>query len=452
MNIIAYFRKDVKTFLSLLREHNVILLIVIFSYFASYGLNLFLSRILDPMDYGDISVVIQLITFFTPLALMGAELSMVKFLPGYLERNEYGKAAGFLRWAFEMFLVMAAIILLIGSLVVFILFTVTMGEFPHFARFHIMVYSFWLIPIYALINLLATILQALKRYYQSSTFSGMKGYGLTILMIISLAFLAGFFNITWFGRDKLRFSIILCLGIACLLVVAYLMVVVKKSLDPKIFEVRPHFERKQWFYSSVKMLGSTMIFAGLSAIDIVMIEIFAKDNADVGHFASILVIASSIGVFGGAVDMIVSPMISPCVESGSKKHLQSVIHLTNLFKSLPAIFFTLIIFIFGELFLSHFGKSFVGAYPSLTLLSIGFLVGLFFSSSGALLVYTKHAMLNFYISLGQFLYIFVLDAIFIPLFGLYGAVVILTSSIILSSFVRAFYVRHYLKIKSFFVF
>ena len=452
MNILNYFRKDLKTFFSLLKDHNVILFIVIFSYFVSYGLNLFLARILDPIDYGDISVVIQLIIFFTPLALMGAELSMLKFLPGYLERHEYAKVAGFIRWAFEMFLVMAAIILLVGSIIVFILFTITMGEFPHFERFHIMVYSFWLIPVYALINLLATILQALKRYYLSSTFTGMKGYGLTLLMILSLGVLVTFFNISWYGRDKLRFSIILCLGAACLVVVGYLLGAVKNSLPPKVFQVRPHFERRSWFYSSLKMLGSTMIFAGLSAIDIVMIEIFAKDNADVGHFASILVIASSIAVFGGAVDMIISPMIHPCVEGGSKKHLQSVIHITNLFKSLPAILFTVIIFLFGEMFLRHFGKSFVGAYPSLTLLAIGFLVGLFFSSSGALLVYTKHAMLNFYISLAQFIYIFVLDVIFIPLFGLYGAVVILTSSIILSSFVRAFYVRRFLKIKSFFIF
>lgn len=105
------------------------------------------------------------------------------------------------------------------------------------------------------------------------------------------------------------------------------------------------------------------------AIDIFMVEIIAKNEAAVGFFASITVIASAITVFGGAIDMIINPRISYYVERNEKEHLQDLLNVMNAFKLIPSIIFIIIVIYFGHPLLFFFGKDFTGAYTSLVAFS-----------------------------------------------------------------------------------
>ncbi len=448
MRLIQYFFKDVKQFLHLARTHSLILAIVLLSYLASYGLNFYLAQILDPQNYGDVSVVWQVLLFATPVALLGTELAVMRFLPMYMEQGKVGLIAGFLKWMKRTYIISSLVILGVGLLVllVFVVFSKTHIHF--FDQFHIIITAFWLVPLFSLVMLLAQVFQAMKKYYHSALFSGL---AFTLLIIVTVALLITIFESTWIGLYRASFSVLLCIGVACVIMIMCEFYWLKKCMPKRYFTVKPQFEVKRWSKVAFEMMSSTVVFGGLLAIDIVMLEVLGKNEAQVGHFAAVLVIASSIGVFGSAVDMLVNPMISPCIEQKNHRHLQSVIHIMNLFKAFPALLLTTGIIIFGKDLLRMFGDSYVNAYSSLVIVVIGVFWGICLSSSGPLLLYSGHQRTNFKLSIIQLGFIIVLDVIFIPLYHIQGAAIVLTVAIILSAIVRAFLARKYLGIHTFYL-
>lgn len=435
---------------SLFRDNSVLLVIVLLAYVSNYVFNLILSNMLEPVDYGDISVVLQLLVFFAPFALLGTELSIIKFFPKYLEEKDYGKIHGFIRWSYEVIFGIGFFIFLFSSFVVFVSMIIS-SKGTAFERWHIAVYSIWLVPIYAMNIMLSMVLQSLRKYYHSISFSGITSVGVTLIINVLLFVFWKVFAGSWFGRDQLRFTVLFIIAFGFSITALYQLSLCRRFIPKEIWESEAVRDQDLWRHTSWKMLISTAIFAGLMSIDIVLIELLSFNEKNVAQFAAISVICGSIYVFGTGIDMIVNPQIGLLVEKKDISHLQKLLNTMNLFKTLPAALFLLVICFFGKEILTLFGKAFPMAHVPLILLALSFFVGLCFNSAGALLVYTRYQVLNFWLSVTQICYIFIGDVILIPHLGLLGAVYILGSSIIISALIRAYFVRRYLGIKTFYI-
>jgi len=447
MKLRTYLKKDLELICRLFKKHIVILSLILISYLATYGLNLFLANLLKPRLYGDISIVFQILLFSLPFALLGTELSMMHYLPKYLEEKDYGLASGFLRWNLKTFFITALCIFGLGLIALVI--TSIVGNYMGASSedFHIVLFSFWLIPLFALIILQSTLLQTLKRYFLAASF---RGFAVSFMIFLTIMLFLSTFENTWVGGYRRPFSILMCVGIAYLIIIGFQFYLIYQKLPREIYHAKPHYQKKRWLYHSTEMLGSFVGYTALAAIQIVLLEIMSHDEVIVGHFASIIVIGSSIMVFALAVDLFMNPHISSLVEK-NKTHLQSMLDIVNIFKLIPAALIGLIVVIFGETLLEHFGKSFVGAYPALIILLFGYLVGLALSSTMPLLVYSGHHMLNFKISIIQIVAIVALSLIFIPLFGIEGAALALSLTILIAGTLRLYFVRKFLGINCLFV-
>lgn len=450
MRLLYSIAKDTRLILSLFKTHAVVLLLIITSYLATYILNVFLANLLDPAGYGTISVVFQLLAFFSPFALLGTELSVLRFLPEYIQQERYDYVAGFVRWSLKTFVMTSITILLLGGSLVCFLSILSDLHLIGFDKYNIVIYAFWLIPLFAFVVYLTNVFQALRRYFLSASFGG---FGLTLLIILVTTLLIAFFDNTWIGNYEKRFSILLCIGIASILVIIGQCLMIRRFLPENFFSIKPKYHAHKWLRNSYEMMSSTIVFASLSAIDIMMLSFLGKNGEQVGHFAALFVITSSVVIFSTAVDTIINPLIAPSMkEKDGHTHLQSILHILNIFKVIPTVLLSLVIILFGRELLAHFGPGFTEAYPALQVMLVGFVIGQFLNSSGPLLLYSGHQNLSFKISLIQLLSILVLDCIFIPLFQLDGAVWILSLSIIGSSIVRTFYCHCYVKIKVFFLY
>ena len=442
--------KDTTVMGKLFYENIFLLLLVIAAYFASYSLNLILANMLEPVDYGDISLVLSVFMFCTPVILLGTEVSVVHYLPKYLSEKDFSHAHGFLRWSFELVFAIASLVFLVSSFVVFLSMIIASKEVG-FERWHIYVYSIWLIPIFGINIQFASLFQALKHSYLSTSFNGLNGIVITALACMSMSIFWYSYSGEWFGRDQLRFSVILIFA-TVFAVCALIQYLIGRRFVPKeVWDSEPLMRRPEWFSMSYKMLISGLIFTALMAIDIVMIRLLSKNQTDVGYFASIMVIAQAMYVFGGAVNMVVGPLVNEYASSNDRSHLQTVVNWMNFYKMIPGTLFFFIALIFGKDLLALFGKGFPAAYESLVVLSIGVYVGLAFNAAGTLMVYSKHQMLNFFISLSQLVMIIVGDILVIPTFGLFGACVVFSSAILISSLARAFFVRKEMGIRVLFI-
>lgn len=447
MKLKTYLKKDLHLISQIFRDHTVILLLILLSYFATYALNLYLANLLKPELYGNISIVFQILLFTMPFALLGTELSMMHFLPKYFHDHEYELASGFIRWNFRLFAQVSVVVLALGGVILALVLTLEEFGFTTLANYNIMVYAFWLIPLFALIVLLATLLQTIGRFYLATSF---RGFALSFMILLNVFLFLHFFETSWVGAYRKTVSLIICLGIAYLLIIGLEIYFLYKNLPKKIYKVKPHFQKKHWMRYSVEMLGSFLGYTALAALEILFLQIFGGEAADVGHFASILVISSSLMVLALAVDMFINPLISSLVDK-NRLHLQSVLDIVNLFKLVPATLLLLVIIFFGETLLSHFGKSFEGAYPALLVLAIGYFYGLTLNSAVPLLLYSGHHRLNFKLSIVQFFFMLILSAILIPSYGLEGAAISLSTTIVFAGSMRLLFVRKYLDIKLLFI-
>lgn len=284
MKFIHYLLKDTKLIFSLFKTHSVVLGIIIVSYFASYGMNLFLSHLLKPSDYGTVSVVFQLLVFFAPFALVGTELSILRYIPKYLQEGKYDYAAGFIRWAFQTFCRTSLAILLLGSTLLTVSFILGDFHVKAIEKYSLIFDSFWIVPLFAFVTLQTSFLQALKRYFLSASFGG---FTLTIAIVLVTMALIAFFDNTWIGNYQKRFSLILCIGIACLIVIVAQSFMIRRHLPKELFQATPRYQQKVWLKTSYQMMSSTIVFASLSAIDIMMLSFLGKDQAQAGNRLSI---------------------------------------------------------------------------------------------------------------------------------------------------------------------
>ncbi|MDX8431491.1 MAG: hypothetical protein SNF33_06820 [Candidatus Algichlamydia australiensis] len=447
MKLKTYLKKDLHLITQIFRDHMVILLLILLSYIATYALNLYLANLLKPELYGNISIVFQLLLFTMPFALLGTELSMMHFLPKYFHDHEYPLASGFIRWNFRLFGWISLVVLALGGMCLSIALILEGIGVTKLTEYNVILYSFWLIPLFALIVLLATLLQTMGKFYLATSF---RGFALSFMILLVVFLFLHVFETSWVGGYRKTVSLIICLAIAYLSIIGLEIYFLRKTLPKKIYKVKPHYQKSHWVRYSIEMLGSFLGYTALAALEILLLQFFGANQEDVGHFASILVISSSMMVLALAVDMFVNPLISSLVHK-NRLHLQSVLDIVNLFKLVPATLLLLVMIFFGESLLSHFGKSFEGAYPALLVLAAGYFYGLTLNSAVPLLLYSGHHRLNFKLSLVQFAFIVIASGILIPMYALEGAAIALSATIVFASTMRLFFIRKYLDIKLLFI-
>lgn len=437
-------KTDVKDLLHLLKKHTLVLCIVVLSYLANYALNVYLARLLNPHLYGDIAVVLLILALLVPLAVFGTEITIVRYLPKYLSSQDYEHAAGFLRWTLKIIGVMTLIILATGGALVYI--TAFFHSALNSHNLHLVYISFWLIPLYALNIVFSNVLLVFHRFYIATMSKGFTLFGLMIGAIFLFLRVRGESQ-----YENIELMIVGCVGLACLISILFQSLFIFKAFPRQILHAKPRYHRKEWFKASFFVMGTTLVFSGMSAVQIILLEIFGANEASVGFFASMIVISSMILMLGGAVNMVLNPRISSLVAHHSNTHLQKMLNVLNCGKMIPGIVLFILIYFYGDTLLWLFGKDFTNSHSALVALAAFYLVGLAFNSVSALLNFSHHQKTGFIIAAGQLIYLIVLNIFLLPRYGLNGAIFALGSSIVLSSLVGAIFVRRYLGVRAFFI-
>jgi O-antigen/teichoic acid export membrane protein len=188
---------------------------------------------------------------------------------------------------------------------------------------------------------------------------------------------------------------------------------------------------RSWL-ASVFPLAAT---AGMQLInhhtDIVMLGLF-RSAEEVGVYR-VSVVGASLVIFGlQIINMVVAPHFARLYSIGERDQLQRVVTASAriaLFTALPAV---LVFLLFGETLLQVvFGVEFARAYVPLTILAVGQLVNAGAGSVGYLLNMTGHerdTTRGVAIAAGMNV---VLNVVLIPAFGMAGAAMATTASLVI---------------------
>ncbi len=423
-------------------KHAPILLTLLFAYVAIYLFNLIVASFLSPADYGDVAVIVQLLILFAPFVLVGTELAMMRFLPKYFKRGDGESVHGFLKWNIRIFLITAFVILGIGTLIaLLVIFTPFFGD-KKYQEYHPIIFSYWLIPLFAYMILQSALLQTLKHYFIAAVSKGAALYFICLVAVYIIGAVYGLLGV---------YPIIFVIGLSIFVIITLQFLVLCISLPKKIKSGESQLDKSKWSNVSVHMMLSSIILSGLQSIDIVMLSILSERDGAVGHFAAIVVLVGVMLVFGSAVNLIVNPQISTGVHEENIDKFQHTLSLTNIIKGVPVVVIYIILIVYGKVFLGFFGQSYVAQYGQMVTLATGYLVWTLLMTATPILLYSGHQKLVVRISGIQLLASIILNFILIPFYGIWGVTITLVITMVSASVISTIMVHRFVNIRVFFL-
>jgi O-antigen/teichoic acid export membrane protein len=179
-------------------------------------------------------------------------------------------------------------------------------------------------------------------------------------------------------------------------------------------------------------------------IDSVMIGYYL-DETEVGYYAVSSIFIQGITLIPSAIQRVTSPMIA---KSYAKKEYDSIVKLLKgviakvfLLSSLCSLFLLL----FGkELIILLFEDVFLPAYMPLLILLIGYTVYSMFMSMGTFYASIGHVQLSYKIALFSAILSIMMNIIFIPRYGIIGAAMATSLSLIVLTIVNFSIVQHFI--------
>lgn len=366
-----------------------------------------LARLLGVGSYG---IFIYAFTWMDVLALVtliGGEQTLVRYLAAYRAEAAFDRMRGLLRAGYLAVLGVSATTAALGAAVVAGLGD---GIPPELATTFYL--GFAALPFLAVSGVNRGALRGLKR----PTYALLPEYVLRPLLLLAFAG-AGFWALAWDPTAPRAMALFLVAALAAtVLGWAWLY----REVPAEAARSRPVFTPREWLAMAVPALVMSGMNMVLKQTDVIMVGVLVDtDRAGIYAAASR---AAQLVVFGlMSVNTMLGPMISELYTQGRHAELQRVVTLAARGSFAFMAVVGLALGLGGEAILGLFGPAFGAGYPPLLVLIGGQMVNALSGSVGLILFMTGNQKDAATVLVGTVAINLVLNALFIPAWGLMGA-------------------------------
>lgn len=180
-------------------------------------------------------------------------------------------------------------------------------------------------------------------------------------------------------------------------------------------------------------------------IDSLMIGYYLNEE-DVGFYAVAAIFVQGITLMPSAIQRVTSPTIT---KNHAKKEYSSIVKLlknVTLKVLLISLLFSSFLVFFGKtLILTIFDNMFLPAYLPLIILLIGYTIYSTFISVGTFYASIGHVQLSYKIALFSAILNIMFNMAFIPKYGIIGAAMATSTSLVVLTLVHFFIIRHFVE-------
>jgi O-antigen/teichoic acid export membrane protein len=388
---------------------------------ASTGLiflmNLLLARLLGTTGYGTYAYALAWFSILSVLCVFGLDKLLVREVSIFNARSAWGLMRGILRWSNFTALVGSVGIALLAGVIIWIISGRLESQMTHTLLIAVV-----MLPLIVFLRLRQAAMRGLH-YVVGGQLPEMLIMPVSFFIIIGLMYL--------FMRDVLSAPVamaaqVAAVGFALIVGVRQLQVFLPRSTR----EARPVYQGSTWMHIVMPLVFLDSMTMINSQIDIVLLGLM-KSTAAVGVYAVAKKGAGLVAFVLIAVNIALAPTIASMYAAGEMDKLQRMITKSArviLIGSLPV---AIILILFGHWFLLFFfGQDFLLGEKALAILGGAQLVNAATGSVGILLImtgYERDAAMCVGISA---LLNFILNASFIPRWGLEGAAAATATTIV----------------------
>lgn len=397
---------------------------MLFSKIMSYFYRIAVARLLGPEAYGQLSIGIMIAGIAALFGGLSMHKAIKKFVPKYKTNNDFAKVKG---------TILSAISITIpASLIVGLFFFFTSSfianqifEIPEVEP---------IIKIFAFVPLFSRIYNIFLNVTES--YNTVKYRVITAEIFQNIAQLSITLILIYIGYDVLGavwgwfFGILLSLGL--------IMYYMEFKLGPILTSnVKAKYNHKELFIFSYPLVLSGSVGAILGWTDTAFLGYFMTD-ADVGFYNAALPTAMILLIPHRSLHRLVMPSISSMIEKKDSNITNTLKTLTRwgLITSLPL--FLIMILFSSQILHLLFGAEYTIASTALQILAVGYMFNVFTGQISDYLKAEAHTKLFFKNNLINLAINVILNILLIPEYGINGAAIATTASIIVSNSLLVF--------------
>ncbi|MEQ1790638.1 MAG: oligosaccharide flippase family protein [Rickettsiales bacterium] len=327
------------------------------NYALMYLANILLARSLSVSDFDDYSVALSIVTMLSTLATLGLEKYALRAITLFRERQDWGKFHGF--WLFSLKIISGFSFLLV-VLLSFSLETILAVRHADYHIAIIILASF--LPIIAITLFLVEVISAQGRHIL-----GIAIYRIFLPMIYLLF-------IGLFSSSKFQLSAsaaVLFLGLAWTLTLCVIWFATKKLMPSEVKQSVPLISGSKWISRSLPLVFNSLMLTIMTSSGVVILELLFPSGLDVGIYAVAAQTGGFISLIGTSTNRYYLPMMVVFVERRDKQAILRLIQQRTL--TIGSLILTLFIIIawFGQHILNLFGSQFSAGYLTLVIIAVG---------------------------------------------------------------------------------
>ncbi len=397
-----------------------------------FATNILLARILGATEYGVYSYVIAWLGLLTVFSMFGFGRLLVREIASYLTRKEWGLINGILRYiGTRSFLIAICVAIITGVVTWIFKSNLNPQMFP----------AFWIalviLPFLTLSNLIDQALQGFKRVILGR---------MPQILIRAPLFIVLIVLVYWLNPQN--FDAVAAVNLSLVAVIAAFLVAVwllSKNIPNQVKRDTPAYQQKTWLRSALPLLMVAGLFEINSRAPVIMLGTLAEPK-DAGIFAVATLITGLISFILLSANAALGPVVSSLYTSDEMKRLQKIITRSARVTFVIALAVAFVLIATRQWILLLFGQEFQQSGTVLIILTIGQLVSVAAGSVGLLLVMTGHERNTLVAIAISSVATVILNAILIPRWGIEGAAVATTTSMILWNIILITQVRRRLGI------
>ena len=345
----------------------------------TYLTNLVLTNITDKAEYGAYVGINNMANMLALFAPMGLNILILRQLPEYKAKENYGLIKGFNRFSILSIFIFSTLITLIAILV-----------FTNFDLIHGVKNK-----NYIVIGLCCVPLLSLLGYFQG-VLNGLKHIGKALIgeKIIRPLLIAAGSTLLFFlyanpdGGDLL--SVFLVSSIIVLAIAYYLM---QRGLKQEVPNHQAEYQRLSWIKQGWLFVPLSALSVINSRIDIQMIGMIMSEKEALNSIALFNVAnkaAMGLGLGLLISNYVLGPSASELFHTGQQERLQNIVTKTSRIVMLLSLPLFLGLIFGGYWLLGLYGPGYNEAYPTLLILIFGQFVNVATGAVGYLLILTKN--------------------------------------------------------------
>lgn len=371
-----------------------------------YAVQILLARWLGAGGYGNYSYLITWAQVFMIGAMLGLDLGIIRFVPGYLLRQDQTRLCGILRWSRITVFVFGGILAGASTLTLMLMrplqtegVTLLLGSA--------------LIPFFALSEVQTQIIRSTRRI----------GWAYAPPILLQPLLLLGLV----FGGLRILGVLTDYFSLAAMLISLGIIILLQGAAIRRIFlehseNASPLYDVRAWLKVSLPLLFTSIFSIIIMRVDLITVGYYLGSEK-VGIYSAAVRTAALVGMTLFASNSIVAPLISAYYARRDMTGLQSVVSLATMVSFWPSLIIGFGVILFSTPLLGVFGKEFIDVRVPLIILIAGQLVNVASGSVGLLMVLTGHERQSTAVLAVCALIISIACCIVIPSFGIMGAAV-----------------------------